>query len=83
MLACACGRAATEVDCTLIVSKSVELEMRELHKPTSDALAKRQDQVKAELSPRIRSCIGRRVTDSMIGCVATATTGKALEACLQ
>jgi hypothetical protein len=77
-----CGRRATELDCQLIVDKSVELQLRETNQ-SPDAIQKREEQVRAELQDEIKSCEGRRVTDKTIACVRDATTTEGLDKCLR
>ena len=78
-----CGRRATELDCQLIVDKSVELQLRETNQTNADAIQKREEQVRAELGDEIKSCEGRRVTDKTMACVRAATTTQELDACLR
>jgi hypothetical protein len=78
-----CGRRATELDCQLIVDKSVELQLRETNQTSPDAIQKREEQVRAELQDEIKSCEGRRVTDKTIACVRAATSTGELDKCLR
>jgi hypothetical protein len=78
-----CGRHATQVDCQLIVDKSVELELRETNQTSPDAIEKREEQVRGELQDEIKSCEGRHVTDRTMACVHAATTTQELDACLR
>jgi hypothetical protein len=78
-----CGRRATEVDCQLIVDKSVELELRQTNQTSPDAIQKREAQVRGELQDEIKSCEGRRVTEQTMACVHAATTTQELDACLR
>jgi hypothetical protein len=79
----ACGRHATEVDCQLIVDKSVELQLRETNQTSAEAIEKREEQVRAELQDEIKSCEGRRVTEKTLACVHAATTTLELDKCLR
>jgi len=78
-----CGRRATEVDCQLIVDKSVELELRQINQTSPDAIQKREEQVRGELQDEIKSCEGRRVTEQTMTCVHGATTTQELDSCLR
>ena len=78
-----CGRRATEADCELIVDRSVELQMKEMKANDPGSIQKTQTQLKAELSDQIKDCVGRRVTDSMMGCVRKATSSVELEKCVK
>ncbi len=79
----ACGRRATELDCQLIVDKSVELQLRETNQTSPDAIEKREEQVRAELQDEIKSCEGRRVTERTLACVHAASTTQELDKCLR
>jgi hypothetical protein len=78
-----CGRRATELDCQLIVDKSVELQLRETNQTDRDAIEKREEQVRAELQDEIKSCEGRRVTEHTMDCVHAASTTQELDKCLR
>jgi hypothetical protein len=78
-----CGRRATELDCQLIVDKSVELQLRETNQTRADAIEKREEQVRAELQDEIKSCEGRRVTEKTLACVQAAATTQELDKCLR
>jgi hypothetical protein len=78
-----CGRRATELDCQLIVDKSVELQLRESNQTSPEAIQKREEQVRAELQDEIKSCEGRRVTEKTLACVQAAPTTQELDRCLR
>jgi hypothetical protein len=78
-----CGRRATELDCQLIVDKSVELQLRESNQTSPEAIQKREEQVRAELQDEIKSCEGRRVTEKTLACVQAAPTTQELDKCLR
>jgi|CZKU01.1.fsa_nt_gi hypothetical protein len=78
-----CGRRATQLDCQLIVDKSVELELRLTNQTSPDAIQKREEQVRGELQDEMKSCEGRRVTEQTMACVHAATTAQELDACLR
>jgi hypothetical protein len=83
LLVAACGRKATSDDCQLIVDRAVELKMKELNLDDPAAIAKRQAQLRGELEGQMRDCVGRRVTDKMMGCVRSAPTSGDLEQCVK
>jgi hypothetical protein len=78
-----CGHRATELDCQLIVDKSVELQLRETNQTSPEAIEKREEQVRAELQEEIKSCEGRRVTEKTLACVHSASTTQELDKCLR
>ena len=78
-----CGRRATELDCQLIVDKSVELQLPETNQTSPEAIEKREEQVRAELQDEIKSCEGRRVTEKTLACVHSASTTQELDKCLR
>ena len=78
-----CGRRATELDCQLIVDKSVELQLRESNQTSPEAIQKREEQVRAELQDEIKSCEGRRVTEKTLACVQSAPSTQELDKCLR
>jgi hypothetical protein len=83
LLAGGCGRRATELDCQLIVDKSVELQLRESNQTSPEAIQKREEQVRAELQDEIKSCEGRRVTEKTLACVQAAPSTQELDKCLR
>ncbi len=78
-----CGRRATHGDCQLIVDKSVELQMKALSHSDPAAIAKREEQVRAELGEEIKACETRHVTDKTVTCIQAASTSEELEKCLR
>jgi len=83
LLVSGCGRRATEADCQLVVDKSVELQMKDMSLTDPAAVAKREEQVRAELQPEIGSCEGRRVTERTLACVKAASNTEELDRCLR
>ena len=82
-LSTGCGHRATRADCQLIVTKSVELRMKEMSETDPSVVRKREREIEAELSARLSSCEQRRVTDRTIACVQAASTMAELETCLK
>ncbi|MBK6692185.1 MAG: hypothetical protein IPG50_08265 [Myxococcales bacterium] len=82
-LAAACGRPATEADCKLIVDRNVEVQMRAMKLVEPGLIAKKQEELRASLKDELKDCVGRRVTDSMMGCVREAETAEAITKCIR
>jgi hypothetical protein len=78
-----CGRKATEADCQLIVDQNVSVQMKALNITDPAAIAKKQDELKLELSGDMKDCVGRRVSDSMMACVKGAQTTDEIQRCLR
>jgi hypothetical protein len=77
-----CGRKATVEDCEQIVKRIVELELKpvvpeqELGKEVRDAQQQFKDRALAD-------CVGRRITDKSLRCVANAkSTTTIIDDCL-
>jgi len=83
LFAAGCGRRATDADCSLIVDKSVELQLKDMKLDDADQIRKQEDSVRAQLQPEIGSCEGRRVTERAMNCVKAAQTTQDLDRCLQ
>jgi hypothetical protein len=78
-----CGRRATEVDCRLIVDRSVELQSKEMSETDPKTIADREARIRAELEDQIKECESRRVTDRTMSCVQNAKSSQELETCLR
>lgn len=78
-----CGHRATHADCQLIVTKSVELQMKEMRDTEPGAIAKKQREVEVELAAQLSSCEQRRVSERTIACVQAASMMAELETCLK
>lgn len=79
----ACGRKATEADCELIIDRNVEVQMKAMHIDDAPTIAKKQDELRAQMKDDLKDCEGRRVTDKMMGCVKNAQTGDEVTECLR
>ena len=77
-----CGRKATKADCTAIVDRNVEVQMREMQITDPAAIKKRQDEIRKELGAQLKDCIGKRVTNRMMECVKKAETADAIDKCM-
>jgi hypothetical protein len=78
----ACGRPATESDCTKIVDKSIELQLKKMNRPP-DEIAKVKADTVAKMKDRITQCIGKRITDRMMSCVDTSETPDEIDHCMK
>jgi hypothetical protein len=79
----ACGRKATEADCTFILDRNVEVQMKALHITDPIAVAKRKTEVHDELKGELQGCIGKRITDEMLACVARAQSADEIDKCMR
>src|ERR1035441_3805596 len=78
-----CGRKANEADCELIIDRNVEVQMKAMHIDDAPTIAKKQDELRAQMKDDLKDCEGRRVTDKMMGCVRNAQTGDEITECLR
>jgi len=83
VMAVGCGRRATAQDCRLIVDKSVELQLKMLSETDAPSVARREQQVRAQMQGELKSCEGRLVSDKMMSCVISASATEELEQCLR
>src|SRR5438552_2042337 len=77
----ACGRPATEADCTKIVDKSIELELKRMNRP-ADEIAKVRVETVAKMKDGIKQCVGKRITDRMMTCVDHSETPSEIDHCM-
>lgn len=76
-LALGCGRKATVEDCQQIVKRIVELELKSVV-PAQELSSEVRD-AQQELEERARAdCVGRRITEKSLACVAAANSAEAL-----
>jgi hypothetical protein len=78
-----CGRKATAADCELIIDRNVDVQMRAMHIDDAPTIAKKQDELRAQMKDDLKDCEGRRVTDKMMTCVRNAQTGDEVTECLR
>jgi hypothetical protein len=76
-----CGRKATEEDCALIVDRYVEIELKTLKITDSAVVEKRKIEMRSDLKDDLKTCPGKRITDSMLACVKKAETNDQLDKC--
>ncbi len=79
----ACGRKATDADCSFILDRNVEVQMKALHIEDPTAIDKRKKEIREELKPLLKDCVGKRITDSMLACVARAQTADEIDGCMR
>lgn len=77
MLALGCGREATVEDCQQIVKRIVELELESVV-PEQELSAEVQEAQQAFRERAAADCVGRRITEKALACVATAKTAEAV-----
>jgi len=78
-----CGRKATLEDCQMVVDRNVEVEMKRQKVTDVAQIEKRQSEIRKELEPLVKECVGKRVTDSMMECVKKADTSAAIDECMR
>ena len=78
-----CGRPATIDDCTRVVEKNVEVQMRKSNITDPEEIAREKARVRVSLSDKIAQCPGRRVTDGMMRCVEHAGTSEEIDKCMR
>jgi hypothetical protein len=72
-----CGREATVEDCQQIVKRIVELELESVV-PEQDLSAEVQEAQQAFRERASANCVGRRITEKSLACVAAAKTAEAV-----
>jgi hypothetical protein len=78
-----CGHKASDADCAFILDRNVEVQMKAMHITDPVAIDKRKTEIQAELKGQLQGCIGKRITDGMLACVARAQTAEAIDACMR
>jgi hypothetical protein len=79
-----CGRPATREECQAIFDKTAALELREQNVTDPAIVEERVAAVRAARGEElIARCVGRRVTERALACVAGAETGEQVDRCLQ
>jgi hypothetical protein len=75
MLAAGCGRKATVDDCQLIVKRIVELELQGVV-PEQELGSEVAEAQQAFRERALADCVGRRITEKSLACVAAATSAE-------
>jgi hypothetical protein len=78
-----CGHKASDADCAFILDRNVEVQMRAMHITDPVMIDKRKQEIQNELKGQLQGCIGKRITDGMLACVARAQTAEAIDACMR
>jgi N-acetylglutamate synthase-like GNAT family acetyltransferase len=72
-----CGRKATVEDCEQIVRRIAELELQGV--VSKEELGTEVDQAQRAFRERaLADCVGRRITEKSLACVATAKTAESV-----
>jgi hypothetical protein len=79
----ACGHRATEADCAFILDRNVEVQMKSMHISDPVAIDKRKQEIHEELKGQLQGCVGKRITDGMLACVARAQAASDIDACMR
>lgn len=84
LLLLGCGRPATVQDCEQIVARITELELKKANITDPEEIRAEVEQSKAAFRDQtMAQCVGRRVTEKFLGCIASAqSAGQLLEDCL-
>lgn len=78
-----CGHPATHDECLTIFQKSAELELEAQDVTEPTLVSKRVDALyKARGEELIGKCVGRRITESALGCVKQAQSPGDIDRCL-
>lgn len=83
ILLAGCGHKATEADCAFILDRNVEVQMKQMAIKDPAAIEKRKQEIRTELKGALEGCIGKRITDGMLACVARAQTATDIDACMR
>jgi hypothetical protein len=70
-----CGRPVTEQECSEIVGRIAELELKEAARGADIASEVKATQA-AFHDEAMKDCVGKRVTDDALACVRAATSAK-------
>jgi hypothetical protein len=76
-----CGRTATTEDCDLIVDRYVEIELKALKVTDPKVIEQRKADMRKDLREELKTCPGKRITDSMLACVKAAESNAELDKC--
>jgi hypothetical protein len=78
-----CGHKATEADCNFILDRNVEVQMKSMHISDPVAIDKRKQEIQSELKGELQGCVGKRITDGTLACVARAQTAVDIDGCMR
>jgi hypothetical protein len=77
MLLSGCGRKATVEDCEQIVKRVAELELQNVV-PNSELGSQVRETQNSFRERALSDCVGRRITQKSLDCVATAKTAASI-----
>ena len=83
VLLAGCGHKASDTDCAFILDRNVEVQMKSMHISDPVMIDKRKQEIQTELKAQLQGCIGKRITDGMLACVARAQTAEAMDECMR
>jgi hypothetical protein len=84
LLAAACGHPATREECEILARKTAELELKRRNVTDQDTIDKRTKELETARGDELfRTCLGRRITQKAMNCIARADSEKELDACLE
>ncbi len=78
-----CGHKASDADCQFILDRNVEVQMKAMHIADPVAVDKRKQEIHTELKGQLAGCVGKRITDAMLACVARAQTAEDIDGCMR
>jgi hypothetical protein len=78
-----CGHKANDADCAFILDRNVEVQMKAMHITDPVMIDKRKQEIQTELKGQLQGCIGKRITDGLLACVARAQTAEAIDECMR
>ncbi|HEY2510285.1 MAG TPA: hypothetical protein VGI39_05500 [Polyangiaceae bacterium] len=78
-----CGHKATEADCSFILDRNVEVQMKQMAIRDPAAIEKRKQEIRTELKGALDGCVGKRITDGILACVARAQTASDIDSCMR
>jgi hypothetical protein len=83
LVAAGCGHKASDADCQFILDRNVEVQMKAMHIADPVAVDKRKQEIHTELKGQLAGCVGKRITDAMLACVARAQTAEDIDGCMR
>jgi len=78
-----CGHKASENDCEFILNRNVEVQMKAMHITDPVAIDKRKQEIQSSLKAELAGCVGKRITDAMMACVARAQSAEDIDGCMR
>ena len=78
-----CGHRASENDCEFILNRNVEVQMKSMHITDPLAIDKRKQEIQSSLKAELAGCVGKRITDAMMACVARAQSAEEIDDCMR